>query len=50
MPRNLRDAIDLLALDSTLKSSMGKKMHTQYIHLKETEIEYFAEMTDEELF
>lgn len=48
MPRSLRDAVGLLAQDENLKMVMGEEMHTEYIHIKETEIEHFATMTEEE--
>lgn len=48
MPTSLKATVGLARADEDLKQWIGSELHTQYLNIKQKEVEYFAKMTDEE--
>ncbi|KAK3377006.1 protein fluG [Lasiosphaeria ovina] len=48
MPKTLREALDAAKDDTEVQSWVGRELFTQYIKVKEKEVETFGKMTDQD--
>ena len=44
MPRSLKESLDAVRDDADMKKWLGEDLLTQYVRVKEKEVEYFAQM------